>query len=362
MRASGLIGEAWRSAISQLVPFVLIALVGAAMCVSTLLTAGRAAAAEATLAGTLTNAGSRQITVTDTTSSELIKSSVVSAMEGASTVQSALGISAPEDVFNPYVGTGGPRVPLWRTYGDLGKSLHVTSGRFPRQGEAIVSRDVAQHLGLDAPVGSLQSVAGADYPIVGFFAADDRADDFGQGAVVSDAGAPLRRVAVVAKSYADAGVTQRLLLSTIAASDPSKLDVVSPLSLADLQTKLVGDLGTSNRAAVGIALTGGALLIALICLADVLVRRKEIGRRRALGASRGELAGLIVVRTAIPAIGGALMGTAGGVAAATIVGYTPPWTFSAGVATLATLTSCLAPLLPAAIATAQDPVRILRTE
>lgn len=45
-------------------------------------------------------------------------------------------------------------------------------------------------------------------------------------------------------------------------------------------------------------LGAGALLVAIVVLADVFVRRKDLGRRRALGT----IVALVIARTLLPAV------------------------------------------------------------
>ena len=62
-------------------------------------------------------------------------------------------------------------------------------------------------------------------------------------------------------------------------------------------------------------LLAGALLVAVVALADVLIHSAEIGRRRGLGAPRWALTWILISRSLV----GALAGTAVGTATATVV-------------------------------------------
>ncbi|WP_425488280.1 ABC transporter permease [Nesterenkonia sandarakina] len=142
---------------------------------------------------------------------------------------------------------------------------------------------------------------------------------------------------------------------------PDHLTVNSPVSLAALQTELSSDFTTFSRALLfGVFGTGG-LLVATVTLADVLVRRADLGRRRALGATRTIITALVVTRTLIPSLLGATIGAIVGVGLTIALEAIPPWEFVLGTAVLAVLTTTLSAVAPAVYASRQDPVRVLRT-
>ncbi len=93
----------------------------------------------------------------------------------------------------------------------------------------------------------------------------------------------------------------------------------------------------------------------------VLVRQRDLGRRRALGADRPTIITLVVTRTLIAATLGALAGTAAAVVITTSSGVRAPAGFIGAVAILALLTAAIAAIPPAAIAAYRDPVAVLRT-
>jgi putative ABC transport system permease protein len=82
-------------------------------------------------------------------------------------------------------------------------------------------------------------------------------------------------------------------------------------------------------------------LVAATLYGLVMMRRKDFGRRRALGATRTYIVSLLVTQTAILAIAGIILGLAGAITAAAALGdplpssassphspswrYPPPW-------------------------------------
>lgn len=121
------------------------------------------------------------------------------------------------------------------------------------------------------------------------------------------------------------------------------------------------DLGSFGRHLRALVLGAGSLLTAVVVLADVLVRRADLGRRRALGASGGELVALIAARTGPAALSGAVAGTTIGSAVAAHWGVAAPWDLVLGAGTLAVLAARVAAAPPALVAAYGDPARVLRT-
>ncbi len=364
MRVRELLAEAWASARAQRVPTILVAALVAAMCATTLLTVGRAAAAQGDIAARLDDAGSRHLVVTDVHQRGFLTAPVVDQVAGLSSVERAVGLASAVDTTNVAVGIGGTRVPTWLVVGDLHAVVRLTAGRWPNPGEALVSAAGQAALGLDAPVGAVTTTTGVttSYPVVGAFASRSPYQDLEAGVVVAAPdGAGARRLDVVATTAAQADATQTAVLALLARSDPADLQVESPATLAQIQADVLGDLARYHRSLAALVLLAGALLVAVVALADVLVHRTEIGRRRALGAPRWALMGILVGRSLVAALAGATVGTLAAVAVVLRSGQRPDIAFTLATAVLAVLAASVATAVPALVAARQDPVRVLRT-
>ncbi|WP_114552703.1 ABC transporter permease [Cellulosimicrobium sp. TH-20] len=362
MKPLELLREAWASALAQKIPTFMIAALAAAMCLTTLLTVGRTASAQADVLAALEGAGSRTLQVVNTGDGALLAPAVVDATASLSGVERSLARTSANDTYNASVGPGGTKVPTWQARGDLTGAVTLTAGRWPRAGEALVSTQTAQTLGLDAAVGALADDNGHEYPIVGAYTARTPFTDLDAGALTPAADdAELRTLDVITTTAGQAGTVQTLVLQLIAAPDPTALTVTSPTTLADLQDQITGDVAAFGAGLLLLVLAAGAILTTLVVLADTLVRRKDLGRRRALGASRTAIVTLVTTRTVLPAAFGALAGTLVGLLLVARMGATPPIAFCAGTAVLALLAAGLAALAPAVIAAFRDPVAVLRT-
>ncbi|WP_141784003.1 ABC transporter permease [Ornithinicoccus hortensis] len=364
MRPWAVVREGLATAWANKVPSVLVMLLVAVMCGTTLATVGRTAAAEEQVADRLDAAGSRVLVVNDAQGQDLIPRAVVDQAAGLSVAERAVGVVIPVDVTNSVVGAGGTRVPAWAVVGDLADVASLERGRWPGPGEALVSAQGQLALRMDDPVGSVtlaSTTEVTDYNVVGSFTPREPFTDYAAGVLIA---APEDAVAdslhVVVTDSQVAATAQRAVLGLIAPPTFEAVTVQSPVSLAQLQEQVAGDLTTFGRALLLGVLGAGALLVAIVVLADVLIRRTDLGRRRALGATRSVIIGLVLGRTLAPALLGAVLGATAGLWIAATYAAPPP-EFTAATATLALLAALASALPPALFAATRDPVRVLRT-
>ena len=218
---------------------------------------------------------------------------------------------------------------------------------------------------MDAPFGAVSRVTTkglTEWPVVGQYRARDPFGDLSAGVVI--AGSPdlvasnLRIVVTTPDAVATAMAAVVPLIDAPQASD---LNVTAPLSLAELRSGVSSDLGAFARTLLWSVLGLGALLVAVVTLADVLVRRTDLGRRRTLGATRATIVALVVFWAGFAATAGVLVGTATGLVIGGQLGVAVPADFGVGVAVLALMTSVTAAVPPAFFAATRDPARELRT-
>ena len=118
----------------------------------------------------------------------------------------------------------------------------------------------------------------------------------------------------------------------------------------------------------GISLVVGGIGIMNIMLANVAERRQEIGLRRALGATQGDIVWLFISESTLLCSLGGLLGLAGGIALANAVGTLAQWTvyfqpvaFPLGFG-VSVFVGLVFGTLPALRAAKLDPVLALRAE
>lgn len=360
MRTPSLLTEALATVRGQKVPTIATIVLVAVMCTTVLATVGRTAASELLVAQRLDAAGSRQLTITDISDDQLLGPAVVGQALALSTIDQGLAHTHAQDAVAGSIGPGGAPIPLWRVTSPLHGVAELQSGRWPHPGEALVSQHATGALGLEGPAGFL-TVGDDEYAVVGTFRALPPFESFDAGALAPVTDEPANTLRLVITDARDAAATQSQVLRLIAPSSTDDLQVTSPATLAQVQQDVAADVTNFGRGLLLLVLAAGGMLIAVVVLSDVLVRRKDLGRRRALGATRSTIILLVLGRTLFPAILGALLGATAGTVLAIRAGAVPPPEFIAATAILAILTAALACLPPAALAAYRDPVAVLRT-
>lgn len=355
-----LMREAARSAWAQKIPSLLILVVTAAMTASALATVGQAAATDRAIRTQLDQAGARVLTVTDAKGRGLINPAVLDLVRSTSGVEVAVALTSPVDVTNGAI-PGSDRVPAWQA-SDPALVTDVQQGRAPHPGEAIVSAPAMDTLRLVDPTGWVRIDQFTQYPIVGEGTARPGFEDLNTGLVIqAPPGTDYRQLRVIIDDISHVPAVQRAVLAIIGTSNPDDVSIDSPQGIALTSQLLTGQIAQSNRATFLLILTAGAFFVTVVALTDVLLHRKDLGRRRALGITRTALTALTTIKTGLPAGIGALLATLGATAWSARQDITLPPDFTTATAILATLTALAATLPPAAWAAHRDPVNVLRT-
>src|SRR5205814_1194618 len=139
---------------------------------------------------------------------------------------------------------------------------------------------------------------------------------------------------------------------------------------SDVLTARAAATGAFDSLVLGlgvVALIVGAVGVANIMIVSVLERRSEIGLRRALGATKGEIRAQFLGEAILLALMGGVIGVAAGVAATAAYAAAKGWAiaipveaWSGGIAS-AIVIGTLAGLLPAVRASGMPPTVALRT-
>lgn len=362
MNLRTLLREAVTAARTSPVPSALVLLVVAAMCFAAVATVGRQAATEAAVAAELSGPGARVLTVTDTGGTGFLTGATAATLAGLDTAEAALARDSPMDAVNTGIGRGGARVAVTNVVGTLDRGIELTRGRLPAPGEVVVPEAKLAELGLAQPSGALEATDGRQWAVVGAFQAQDPFQDLDGYALTVPAAADalvMQQVRVLAADTAGTRAMQEAALAVID-PDPRASSIQTARALSAGNQVITGELAGLGRSLL-LILGAGAFFVSIVVLADVLIRRRDLGRRRTLGIGRGDLILLVAVRTAVPALLGAVLGSGAGYAVVAGQGGTLGVDFVAAVAVLAALTALLASLAPAAFAAFRDPVRVMRT-
>jgi putative ABC transport system permease protein len=146
---------------------------------------------------------------------------------------------------------------------------------------------------------------------------------------------------------------------------PSQVDVSQPSAALTAQADAKGALDTLFLGLGAVALLVGAIGVANIMVISVLERRSEIGLRRALGATRGQIRAQFLAEAILLSLAGGVVGVIIGAAATAIYARAhheavviPPDAWGGGLAA-ALLIGAAAGLLPAIRAARLSPTQAL---
>ena len=249
---------------------------------------------------------------------------------------------------------------------------------------AVLGSNVAAELGLDPAeaIGSTVTVDGQRYGIIGvleeigvsFVAADD-------GIIVSLAGAEgtivdrdpdysqIRVLAGDEPTVVSAAITDTLRSTRGVGNGDDDFAVVESTAIIDTASEISGTLTMMTTIIGGVSLVVGAIGIANMMLVAVRERSREIGIRRAVGATRSDITGQFLVESVVLSVLGGVIGIVlGGVLAVwlstALLGLTAAVSQIAvlGALLVSVFVGMLAGIGPAWQAASVDPTVALRYE
>lgn len=355
-----LFGEAIRSAAAQPVSSVVTVLIVAGVCAAILSTTGQTVQAEQQVLSRIDEAGTRSITIADTTGTAGLLPSAVDRISRVQGVEWVIGLGPATDV-RPAGNPEGNPAAIRAIHGSLPEQIN-TDGRDPAPGQALVGPIAQTTLGLQAPVGGVVGEQD-EIAIVGSFQAEDPLEFLNRGLITrpDPETAVLRSIHILVESSALVGGVANSALTLVAPEDPTAVAIETSETLAQVRAAVQGELGRFGRNLVSLVLATGLVLTGLNVYGAVGSRRRDFGRRRALGASRPAIVTLVALQTAFSALVGALLGAVvSAVALIQIIGQPPDIRFTAAVTILAILVAVLAAIPPAILAAFLDPIRVLR--
>lgn len=362
MNVASMLREAVASARSQRAASTLTILMVAGMILTVMLTTGRTVATEEQVLGSIDDAGTRTIEIRAEDAAG-VQSDVLDRIRGIDGIEWSAAFSAARDATNTLV-PDGTRVPVRYAYGDGFERLGIPAS-IALPGEAAYASGAAlQSFGLVDGTGAITLTTGETVTVAGRLDVPDFLASFEPVVLVptvTDEPEIVNVVLVIADSPELVAPVADAVLSVLAADDPTKVSVQTSESLATLRAVIESQLGASSRVLVLALLGVTALLVGVILYGLVMMRRKDFGRRRALGATRAFIVTLLVAQTVILALVGIAVGLAVSVVVALITSDPLPGVFFiVALSVLAVLAAVIAAIIPAVAASRREPIRELR--
>ena len=363
---------------------------------------GLAASAQAALLAEIARLGTNLLTVTNGqtltgTTAELPQAApgMIARLPGVTAVQdtgSLGGVSAYKSPLIPTVETNALSVDaatlglpaVAGTSVAQGRFLNAATAREPvavlgaataREPVAVLGAATAQRLGIDRIRPGLRIWAGGTwFYVTGILSKDTYAPEIDSAVLVGFPAAQKylhfdgHPSMIYVRTTGSQAVTTRvdsLLGAQASPENPSQVDVSQPSDALTAQADATGALDTLFLGLGAVALLVGAIGVANIMVISVLERRSEIGLRRALGATRGQIRTQFLAEAVLLSLAGGVIGVITGAAAtaayARAHGETvviPPEAWVGGLAA-AVIIGALAGLLPAIRAARLSPTQAL---
>lgn len=363
--AAAVAREAWVSAIRQPVASIISVIIIAGMCAAVLLTTGRTVGAEQDVLSSIDSAGTRSIIVRAEAGAGL-DTSVLDRLKNLDGIEWTGAFSSAVDAQN-IAFPGGNRVPVREAFSSSLAVFGTKSSSSTAELQALASAQALEELGMAGPAGAVSTVNDrAEYSVTGQLEVPTFLRFLEPLVVIPhpiDGTSPTSvSVLVVIADRPDLVRPLSLAVqSLLAVDDSTKVRLQTSEDLASLRALVEGQLGSFGRELVLVIFAITAVLVAAILYGLVMLRRKDFGRRRALGATRGLIIVLLLTQMLMLGAVGAVVGCA--TSAVVLLGSgdpQPPFIFYLAVAVLATATGLLAASAPAIAASRRDPLKELR--
>ncbi|MEO5533847.1 MAG: ABC transporter permease [Pseudolysinimonas sp.] len=345
-----------------LTPTVIAATIVLAGTVAVFATTGIAVAGQQSALERINSPEGRLITVTDPQGQAGLSPESVAIVSSISGVEWAVGVGPATDVHNTGI-PGGTTQPARALYGELPPPIHTSTSRRLVDGLAIAGPGLTQSLSLEEGVGPITGRNGQSV-VVGSFVADTPLASLNSNFLVAQSATSTGRLLTLWVSVSD--VTQLAQVSAavrdaLITTNPGVVRIDTSSELAQLSADVTADLARTAQLTVSGLLVAVAILIAAVQFGRVTSMAKDIGRARALGATRSTIVGQIVANAAVCGFVGATAGTIAGLIISAFVAHQLPGVgFTVGVGVLMVLASIVGSIGPAVRAARADPVRILR--
>ncbi|QPK80949.1 hypothetical protein G7Y41_07825 [Schaalia sp. ZJ405] len=380
--------EVFASIRSQTVTSLILVLLIAGASASVILTAGQSAGAQASVLSTVDSLSPRTINVYVSNNPPEFNATLVETLKSYDLIESVTGFGPAADV-TAAVNPEGARVSTRAVYGNIGTRMPhwvnaLNQAETSQSGEttspeetlgfadetglpprAVSTKNATDLLGFTAGVGVARFVPdGEEILVTDSISLPEHLDVMGPMLLIPRPmreDEPLAALAVSAARPEDVDVVTAIVRGYLREVPSENVTVSNSKMLADLRSAISGEITASNRTLIIGSFAAASAASIIVVWTVVLLRRKDFGRRRALGASRSAIVGLVLAQVWTLGVIGALAGFAIGIGALGIQGAViPPPDFNVAVVVGMAAGSVIAALIPATWAAWRDPLTELR--
>lgn len=353
----GPIAESARVAAAMRVVSGLVAMLAFAVPLAVTGVTGLNIEGQAAILAAVDSAGARTITIVSAAQGPVLPSTAVDRIASLSGVVWVVGLGPVSDVRNG-LGVGpAPLRAIRAIRAPLRFGTRTTSGEAPG---VFVSQTSASRLGLAGAHGAIDPGA---ITVVGWFQAADPLGALDAFVLLPshDDALLLDRIIVSVDDVGWVDLTTANIRALVGAEAAAQSAIAGSAELLAARAAVSDEIVRRDRQLVLVLLGAAMILACFVVFAGAIAGRRDFGRRRALGATRGQLTMLVMLGTLWPALAGAAAGVLAGWAyLGSQLGRVADPRFPVAVGVLVVLALTLASALPAAYAATRDPLRVLR--
>jgi putative ABC transport system permease protein len=354
------------AALAQRVFAIVTVLVVAGSTSTVLATAGRSAAAQEAVLSQIDAQGTRTIVVQAKGSQPGMTTSMVDCLTHLNAVEAVIGLGAVTDATAAALPQG-QRIGVRLGHGRINGADLFQPVETPGVRTAWASAASARVAGIPPGAGAIRLIDGEDLLVTRNLQVPAYLEDLEPLTLIpadrstQHGPEPVATMVVLARTPQDVSAVAGAVRAMLADVPPDGATVQSSAAMADLRAAIGGELSRQSRGVVLGLLAAVTAATLLNVWGMVLLRRKDFGRRRALGATRLTIVLLIVLQVLLVAVIGVLAGAAAGMSWLAFNGDALPTLSYAGALCVALVSAAAAAAaVPAAYAARRDPIAELR--